>query len=95
MEDSTAPGNAGHITLDAGKSSNVASRSEDTSGRSPFIPLSLLTHLLDVELESILQLVTSEGRHPSAQLLEKTTFHCNESLKYSSLLGGTAVTTQR
>jgi hypothetical protein len=49
---------------------------------------------LEAELESILQLVTSEGGHPSAQLLEKIMFHCNESLKYSSLLAGTAVTTE-
>jgi hypothetical protein len=95
MEDGTTPGDADHIAMSVGRSNNDASRSEDSSGRSPSIPLSLLTHLLEAELESILQLVTSEGGHPSAQLLEKVMFHCNESLKYSSLLAGTAVTTER
>jgi hypothetical protein len=95
MEDGTTPRDADHIAMRVGRSNNDASRSEDSSGRSPAIPLSLLTHLLETELESILQLVTSEGVHPSAQLLEKVMFHCNESLKYSSLLAGTAVTTER
>ena len=95
MEDGTTLGDAGHIAMSVGRSNNDASISEDSSGRSPAIPLSLLTHLLEAELESILQLVTSEGGHPSAQLLEKIMFHCNESLKYSSLLAGTAVTTER
>ena len=86
---------AEHIALGVGRSHNIASRSEDSSGRSPSIPLSLLTHLLEVELESILQLVTSEGGHLSAESLEKIISHCNESLKYSNLLGSTVVTTQR
>jgi hypothetical protein len=95
MEDETTPRDADHIAMSSGRSNNDASRSEDSSGRSPAIPLSLLTHLLEAELESILQLVTSEGGHPSAQLLENIMFHCNESLKYSSLLEGTAVTTKQ
>lgn len=86
---------AEHIALGVGRSRNTASRSGESSGRSPLIPLSLLTHLLEVELESILQLVTSEGGHLSAESLEKIISHCNESLKYSNLLGSTAVTTQR
>ena len=95
MEDGTTPRHADHVAMSVGRSNDDASRSEDSSGRSLSIPLSLLTHLLEAELESILQLVTSEGDRPSAQLLEMIMFHCNESLKYSSLLTGTAVTTER
>jgi hypothetical protein len=91
----TTSGDADHIALGVSRSHNVASRSGESSGRSPLIPSSLLTHLLEAELESILQLVTSVDGHLSAESLEKIISHCNESLKYSSLLGGTAVTTKQ
>ena len=85
-----------HIALGVvSRSYNVTSRSGESSGRSPLIPLSLLTHLLETELESILQLVISVDGYLSVELLEKIISHCNESLKYSSLLGGTAMTTRQ